>query len=145
MSFVPAPQVILLLPMMRMFLAVAAEPENHVWRTAYDEAAITFGEARGLMLAHKCQKMLWALMRVRPVPIEVAEEAFATKLTDDEVLILEMLTAMRGDDMQRARDVLSRLTHGCVDAEAIRLGLELAGRIGAQPPRRQERPRLRVV
>jgi len=141
----PPPGIILLLPVLRMFVWSAAEPQTYAWRSAYDKAAETFGEARGLALAHKLQALLWALMRGKPAPIEVKEVSTETTLTDDEVLILEMVVAMGRDDTAQARDALALLTCGRVHAEVVRLGLDLARALNAEPPQRAERPLLRVV
>ncbi|MEM1273618.1 MAG: hypothetical protein AAGF88_07370 [Pseudomonadota bacterium] len=137
--------LVALLPSLRLFVATGNREQDHLWRKAYTAASDVFGEARGLALAHRLQKALWAVMRARPVPLLVEIDPYDTSLTNDEVLFLELISAMCEEHTSRAQDILAMLTYGTVDADAIRNGLSLAALVGGVPSSQKKRPILRVV
>ena len=139
-----------LLPVLRYFLSALQSPDGQSWRFAYSAAAEIWGEARGLAVAHRTQNFLSALLKSRPVPLRHADplclEARA-ELTEDECLLMALLTRMRADETAQARDMLAALTGGRIAAAAVRTGLELSAVLDAPSGKRRGRqaPVLRAV
>ncbi|GAB5446150.1 hypothetical protein [Gymnodinialimonas sp.] len=140
-----------LVPVLRNFVAAFLAPDSMGWRHAFAAAVGTWGEARGLALAHLCQEFVYALLQSRPVPLAFADpmdlDARAT-LTLDERTVLALLLAMSRDEpaRARARDLIAKLTGGRVEAAVVRTGLALAARLDPVSDHRPvARPKLQLV
>ncbi|MBF9052518.1 hypothetical protein GTA62_21155 [Roseobacter sp. HKCCD9010] len=139
-----------LLPVLRYFLLGLQDTGHAGWQTAFGTAVEIWGEARGLAIAHRAQLFLSALLNSRPVPLSHSDpfcpEA-RLSLTDDECVLLALLSHMRDDEAPAARDMLAALTGGRIEAAVVRTGLDLCavldGTHGAQ--RGKGAPRLSVV
>lgn len=138
-----------LLPILRHFLTGLQEPASTGWQNAYGIAAEVWGEGRGLAVAFRAQKFLAALLRSRSVPLRHADPLCPEDrltLTDDECLLLALLSHMRDDETAQARDMLAALTCGRVEAAVVRTGLELCGILdGGAAASSRGAPRLTVV
>lgn len=117
-----------LLPILRYFLSGLQEQGSTNWQNGFSVAAEVWGEARGLAIAYRTQRFVSALLNSRPVPIRAANPLCpedALRITDDECLLLALLTHMRDDEPRPARDILASLTGGRVEAAVVRTGLDL--------------------
>lgn len=144
-----------LLPVLRHFLLVLQGEKPQGWRQAYTIAAEIWGEARGLAIAHRAQAFLSALLQSRPGPIASADPLCLTArqdVTEDEQLVLMLLTYMRLDQTPLAREILASLTGGRIEAACVRTGLTLCAVLDGDTVARRDkpvcgatRPALRVV
>ncbi|MEM7721096.1 MAG: hypothetical protein AAF376_01870 [Pseudomonadota bacterium] len=139
-----------LLPVLRYFLCGLQQPGHRGWQTGFLVAAEIWGEARGLAIAHRTQVFLSALLNSRPVPLLHSDPLCPEdrrNLTDDECVLLALLSHMRDDQARPARDMIAALTGGRVEAAIVRSGLDLCsvldGTHGAQ--RVKGPPQLSVV
>ncbi len=148
------PVVQRLLPILRYHLSALQGADPHSSYRAYEVAAQIWGEPRGLMIGHRAQAFIAALLQSRSVPVEHVDPLDADRrggLTGDEALLLELITAMNADRTDEARDALARLTRGRMDAPVVRAGLSLAAVLDPVPGNaymdcaRVSRPRLRAV
>lgn len=117
-----------LLPVLRYFLDGLQDQGSTSWQIGFSMSAEIWGEARGLTIAYRVQRFLSALLNSRPVPIRAADPLCLEDtghITDDECLILALLTHMRDDEPRPARDILASLTGGRVEAAVVRTGLDL--------------------
>ena len=139
-----------LLPVMRHFLNAFLTPESLGWRPALTAAVGTWGEGRGLAIAHSMQTFLSAVLKARPVPVahndplDILSRGY---LTSDEVDLLALIASMRTDRTGAARDIIARMTGGKVDAAIVRSGLELSCLLGSATdrPKQPFRPKLRAI
>lgn len=69
------------------------------------------------------------MLKYRPVPVSYIDPLDIDereKLTTDEVDILALLTAMRSDKTEHARNIILRLTGGQIPNRIVETGLKLA-------------------
>lgn len=139
-----------LLPVMRHFLNAFLDPETLGWRAALAVAAGTWGEARGLAIAHAVQTFLSAVLNSRPVPLRYSDPLNLEdrqRLTSDEVDLLALIANMRAEKTQQSRIIITRLTGGEVKAVVVRTGLSLARMLDptGEKPAVSKRPVLRLA
>lgn len=126
-----------LLSIARHFLSTRDTPALQAWRHAFDIAVECWGEGLGLPAAHKMQKVVSALLRVREtnfVYLDPLEPASRHSITKDETDLMDMLHNMRRVNTSAARDAAEELCGGYCDPHLVRAGLALAQRfsIGAK-------------
>lgn len=117
-----------LLPIVRYFLSGLQDKGSTAWQVGFVASSEVWGEARGLAIAFRTQKFLSALLSSRPVPLRHADPFCPEDrltLTDDECVLLALLTHMRDDEPKPARDMIAALTGGRVEAAVVRTGLDL--------------------
>ena len=138
-----------LLPVIRNLLDAARRPEGEGWHLAFAIAAERWGETPGPGIAWLLQKVLRAILRVRPAglafqpPLSVEARA---RVTRDEWLLVLMLHHMRRGQTARARDLVWQVTEGRMDPDVIRAALAFAARFSCGPVAGgARRPHLRVV
>ncbi|WP_245540930.1 hypothetical protein [Octadecabacter antarcticus] len=139
-----------LLPVVRHFLNAFLRPDTQGWRYAFAAASGTWGEARGLSIAHDTQKFLETILRSRPVPLTYCDPLdidVSEHLTADEVDVLSLIAAMRADRTPQAREILASLTGGHIPPRIVEQGLSLAARLDPDTNKRRppKRPLLAVV
>ncbi len=118
-----------MLPILRYHLTALQGNDPLAWRHAFSVSVECWGEGRGLALAHRAQVFLSALLACRPVPLDITDPFNLDRrafLTDDEQLLMHLISAMRKEDAPCARDILSLLSGGHVTAAVVQAGLSLA-------------------
>ena len=121
-----------LLPVLRYFYLAFTQPTSNFWRHGYQAAIGTWGEARGLAIAHAGQKFVHDLTGcglVMPAFIDPLNIEKRDILTSDEARILLLLCYMGADDVARARDIIASLNQGRVDPTLVRHGLALSAHL----------------
>ena len=139
-----------LLPLIRHHLSALQGSNPLAWRHAFQIATERWGEARGLALANRTQLFLSALLACRPVPLDATDPFDLEKraaLTDDEAILMAIMTAMRIDDTNHARSLMTQITGGRITAAAVQTGLSLALLLETPTAiiRRPAAPKLRAV
>lgn len=139
-----------LLPVIRHFLNAFLCPDLQGWRYAFAAASGTWGEARGLSIAHGAQMFLETVLRSRPVPLAYSDPLDVDArqhLTPDEVDLLSLIAAMRADRTPQAREILVRLTGGHIPPRIVEQGLSLAAQLDPDTGEWKpfKRPQLTVV
>lgn len=145
-----------LLPVLRHILTTLDLPASQAWRLAFSSAVHTWGEARGLALAHRTQNFVIALAGSRSAAFDYSDPLDPIErdqLTGDEKGILALLTGLRREQEHIALDALEALTGGRVEASVLRAGVELAQMLDPMggddssggPEGSSRRPLLRLV
>ena len=139
-----------LLPVVRHFLDAFLKPDTRGWRYAFAAASGTWGEARGLSIAHDTQMFLETILRTRPVPLAYCDPLdvdVREHLTVDEVDVLSLIAAMRANKTPQAREILVRITGGQIPPRIVEQGLSLAARLDPDTNKSKlpKRPQLEVV
>jgi len=139
-----------LLPVLRHFLSNLQGNVPGAWRLGYATALEVWGEPRGLVIAHRAQDFLSAVLSSRPVPFRHADPLCPVArlcLSDDECVLLALLTHMRADEAGPARDMIAALTGGRIEAAVVRTGLDLSAVLDGPHglARSRARPRLAAV
>lgn len=117
-----------LLPVLRYFLCALQGDKDNRWRIGYTAAAEVWGESRGLVIAHRAQNFIAALVHSRKERLLHTDPLSfdgCMDLTNDECLLMALLTHIRADEAPQARDILAILTQGHVEAEVVRSALSL--------------------
>jgi hypothetical protein len=143
-SVANAPVSQALLPIIRYFCAAFLEPGSRGWRIAYQAAIGTWGEGRGLIIAHATQDFVAQVLSSRPVPLDYTDPLDINRrdgLTADEATLLKVISHMRADATAEARRAIAELTGGPVRAGVVRTGLIIANLFSAAPATRQRHPR----
>lgn len=141
------PMMKALLPVLRYFQLALSDPPSNGWRHGYEAAVGTWGEGRGLAIAHAVQKFTYDLMRCGIAALHFNDQLdLQTRqmLTPDERKVLSLLTYMRADNAAGARDIIAGLHQGKIDPVFVRHGLELSAMLDAKPSRTGV-PKLRIV
>lgn len=117
-----------LLPVFRYFLLSFQDNDGQGWRLAFSVAAETWGEARGLAIAHRAQTFLSALLQNRAVPFQSADPLCLkerAEVTKDEADLLALLSHMRADETGAARNILRNLVGERCHSATVKTGLQL--------------------
>jgi hypothetical protein len=118
-----------LLPVLRHFLSCLQGDVPGAWQQGFLDAVETWGEARGLAIAHRGQAFLAALLRSRKGRLAYCEPCCTGPhhaVSDDELSLLALLRHLREDQPGLARNKMAALTRGRIDAEVVRSGLAFA-------------------
>jgi hypothetical protein len=138
------------LPIIRHHLDALQGDNPLAWRISFQLATERWGEARGLALAHRAQVFLSNILACRPVPMETSDPLDVDqreKMTQDERKLMDLMTAMRSDQIASARELLAHLTGGRVTAQAVNSALSFAMLLETPQStiRRPAPPKLREV
>ncbi|NRB00991.1 MAG: hypothetical protein HRU32_14460 [Rhodobacteraceae bacterium] len=140
-----------LLTVARHFFTSFETPAMQSWGHAFAVADERWGEALGLAVAYRLQKVIRAVLDARDHsicfhdPMTPASRDFAT---GDEVNLLFMLHHMRRDETGEARAAVMALCLDMMDPHVIRAGLAFADRFSCGAKVRTHTsspPDLRVV
>lgn len=137
-----------LLPVLRHLLSDLQGNVPGAWRLGYATAVEVWGEPRGLVIAHRAQEFLSAVLSSRPVPFRHADPLCPVGrlcLSDDECVLLALLTHMRADEAGSARDMIAALTGGRIEAAVVRTGLALSAVLDSPHGRARSRARPRLA
>ncbi|WP_049834649.1 hypothetical protein [Octadecabacter temperatus] len=117
---------------------------------AFSLAEQRWGEGLGLAMAHRSQVFLSALLACRNVPLHGFDPLDIDErqnLTEDEAILMSILSAMCDDNTAQARHLIARVAKNRVTAETVKAGLSLAHLLGSPSTsiRRPQAPKLRAV